>query len=163
MRKRSKYKPRQTLLDPVGWVINGLRPMREHAEATTLKIKNHAAMTDITRGEGGRHTVDILIAAMNMAEALQRVNPDLGADYAPEIRAAQDALLTLSRRGLEKGRFLFTGVELQAMNDGMAVHDAQLDACNIAELEKALDLVTAEIRHKRARVIDIQAQEAATA
>jgi hypothetical protein len=30
---------------------------------------------------------------------------------------------------------------------------SQLDACNIAELEKALDLVAREIRYKKVRVI----------
>jgi hypothetical protein len=39
------------------------------------------------------------------------------------------------------------------MNTGMEVHDAQLDACVIAELEKALDLVAREIRYKKVRVI----------
>lgn len=163
MRKRSKYRPRATLQDPVSWVLNGFKPMREHAEAVTLRIKNHQAMTDLTRGEGTRQTVDIVIAAMNMAEAMQRINPDLGADYAQDIRAAQDALLAMSRRGLERGKFLFTGPELVAMNVGMEIHDAQLDACTVAELEKALDLVQAEIRLKRARVIDTHAMEAAPA
>jgi len=35
----------------------------------------------------------------------------------------------------------------------MDVHDAQLDACTVAELERALNLVEQEIRHKRARFI----------
>lgn len=153
MRKRSSYRPRGVITDPVSWVIGGLQPMRTHERAITLKIKGHQALLDITQGKGTRQQIDIIIAAMNMAEALYRVNPELGEDYAKDIRAAQDAILTMSRRGLEKGSFLFTGPELQAINQGMEVHDAQLDACTIGELDKALQLVTKEIRNKKARVI----------
>lgn len=153
MRKRSKYRPRQVFADPVSWVINGFKPISSHGEAIKLKIKNHQALFDVTQGQADRAQVDILIAAMNMAEALHLVNADLGAQYKEEIRAAQDALFHMARRGVEKGRFLFTGTELQAMNLGMEVHDAQLDACTIGELEKAIDLVYQEIRLRRARPI----------
>jgi hypothetical protein len=54
---------------------------------------------------------------------------------------------------LVKDRFLFTGVEMQAINTGMEVHDAQLDACSIAELETAIKLVFEAIKHRRARAI----------
>lgn len=153
MRKRSKYKPKPVLPDPLNWVLSGFKPMREMNEATTLRIKNHDALLQITQGKGGRAQIDILIAAMNMAEALYRVNPALGLEYADEIKEAQDAIYVMSKRGLAKGSFLFTGLELQAMNTGMDVHDAQLDACNVSELEKALDLVFAEIKNKKARAI----------
>jgi hypothetical protein len=153
MRKRSKYKPRPMLANPVQWVLGGFQPMRENEHITSLRIKNHAALLDMAQGRGSRDSIDILIACMNVAEALYRVNPDLGLQYCVEIRAAQDAIVAMSRRGIEKGKFLFTGPELQAMNTGMEVHDAQLDACVIAELEKALDLVAREIRYKKVRVI----------
>ena len=87
-----------------------------------------------------------------MAEALAIVAA-LGHEYRKEIKAAQDAILTMSRRGLAKNRFLFTGPELTAMNLGMEVHDAQLDACTVGQLEKALDFVARELRAKRARAI----------
>jgi hypothetical protein len=153
MRKRSKYRPRQVFADPVAWVINGFKPMSAHGEAIGLKIKNHQALFDVTHGDGDKQQVDVLIAAMNMAEALYMVNDDLGKQYAAEIKAAQDAIYTMAKRGLTKGRFVFTGPEMQAMNTGMEVHDAQLDACTIGELEKAIDLVYQEIKHRRARSI----------
>lgn len=140
-------------MDPVRWVLGGFQPMRTHEQAVTLKIKNHQSLLDVTQGKGTRQQIDILIAAMNMAEALHRVSPALGADYASDIKAAQDAIFNMSRRGLEKGSFLFTGPELQAMNQGMEIHDAQLDACNVAELDKALQLVHKEITNKKARAI----------
>lgn len=77
MRKRSKYKPRHQLANPVQWVLSGFQPMRENEHAIGLKIKNHQAMFDMTAGDANRDTVDLLIAAMNMAEldaALQIVS-----------------------------------------------------------------------------------------
>ena len=153
MRKRSKYRPRQIFSDPVAWVINGFKPMSESGEAVSLKIKNHLALSDITQGQGDKNKVDVLIAAMNMAEALHIVNPQLGKEYAPEIKAAQDAIYMMAKRGVAKGRFVFTGPEMQAMNTGMEVHDAQLDACTIGELEQAIKYVYEAIKHRRARAI----------
>jgi hypothetical protein len=153
MRKRSSYKPRQVFADPVAWVINGMKPISSTGEAIGLKIKNHQALFDITQGEGDRKEIDVLIAAMNVAEALYLVNSELGKDYAEEIKAAQDAIYSMAKRGLVKDRFLFTGPEMQAINTGMEVHDAQLDACSIAELETAIKLVYEAIKHKRARAI----------
>lgn len=153
MRKRSKYKPRQVFSDPVAWVINGFKPMSESGEAVSLKIKNHSALSDITLGQGDKNKVDVLIAAMNMAEALHIVSPALGKEYAPEIKAAQDAIYNMAKRGVAKGRFVFTGPEMQAMNTGMEVHDAQLDVCTIGELEAAIKYVYEAIKHRRARAI----------
>lgn len=153
MRKRSKYRPRQVFSDPVAWVINGFKPMSESGEAVSLKIKNHSALSDITQGQGDKNKVDVLIAAMNMAEALHIVNPALGKEYAPEIKAAQDAIYMMAKRGVAKGRFVFTGPEMQAMNTGMEVHDAQLDVCTIGELEQAIKYVYEAIKHRRARAI----------
>ena len=75
-------------------------------------------------GDANRDTVDLLIAAMNMAEALLLVNPEkLGGHLAAEIRAAQDALHSMGKRSLSRGVFRFTGPEMQAMNTGMDIHD----------------------------------------
>lgn len=153
MRKRSKYRPRKIFSDPVTWVINGFKPVSEYGEAIGLKIKNHSALSDVTKGQGSRDKVDVLIAAMNMAEALYTVNPDLGKQYAVEIKAAQDAIFHMARRGVEKERFVFTGLEMQAMNTGMEIHDAQLDACTVGELEAAIKYVYETVKHRRARAI----------
>ena len=154
MRKRSSYRPRHVLANPVQWVLGGFQPMRESEHAVGLKIKNHQAMLDMTAGHANRDTVDLLIAAMNMAEGLILVNPDkLGGHLAAEIREAQDAIHSMGKRSLAKGVFRFTGPEMQAMNIGMDIHDQQLDTCNIAELHEAIDLVAKTIRTKKARAI----------
>jgi hypothetical protein len=42
---------------------------------------------------------------------------------------------------------------MTAVNLGMDIHDAQLDACTIGELEKAIAYVHECIRNKRAKAV----------
>lgn len=154
MRKQSKYRPKGVRLDTVHWVLSGMRPMRIHDEATTLRLKNHAAMKDMVEGRATRDTVDILIAAMNMTEALSLVHRELGSDWKQEISAAQEALFTMAQRGVNRDNlFRFTGPELTAVNLAMDIHDAQIDKCTIKELEQAMELVRKTILNRKARVI----------
>lgn len=154
MRKRSKYRPKPVFVDPVAWVVNGFKPMATHESAIDLKIKNHQALKDMSQGIGNKDQFDVLVASMNMAEALAIINPGkLGGDVREEIQQAQNALHSLGKRFLEYKRFVFKAQELDAMNIGMEIHDLQLDICTIQELEKALDLVAKVIRHKQARTI----------
>lgn len=118
-----------------------------------LKLKNHEALDSILKGDGTRDHVDVLIAAMNMGEALIRVRADLGLDWSEEIKAAQDAVYQMGKRGIERNAFRFTGPEMTAVKVFMDLHDAQLDECTVQEMEKALFIVYEEIRLKKARPI----------
>jgi hypothetical protein len=154
MRKKSKYKPKGVRLDAVNWVLAGMKKVGTLPTAGVgLKLKNHEALDSILKGEGTRAHVDVLIHAVNMAEALIRIRDELGADWAQEIKAAQDAIYTMGKRGFEKGRFAFTGPEMTAVKLVMDIHDAQLDDCTVKEMEMALYIVAEEIRLKKARPI----------
>lgn len=154
MRKKSKYKPKGVRLDAVNWVLAGMRKVGTLPTAGVgLKLKNHEALDSIMKGEGTKEHIDVLIHAVNMAEALIRIRDDLGADWATEIKAAQDAIYTMGKRGVEKGRFAFTGPEMTAVRVVMDVHDAQLDDCSVKEMEQALYIVSEEIRLKKCRAI----------
>jgi hypothetical protein len=76
-----------------------------------------------------------------------------GDDWAQEIRAAQDALLEVGRRGVETGKFILRGAELSALNVGMEIHDAQLEVCTVSDMEKAMDYVTQCLINKKARSV----------
>lgn len=151
MRKRSKYRPKGVILDPMSHVIAGMKKVGDISSGTTLMIMNHDALENVRKGVAQRKDLDVLIAAMNMAEALIRMQ--IGDDWRNEIRAAQDALFAVGSRGVETGKFILRGPELTSLNLGMEIHDAQLEACTVAELEKAIDIVHNEIRHHRARPI----------
>ena len=152
MRKRSAYKPKGVRLDVMAWLKQGMAPMASHSEAAMLKLKNHAAMDELVKGRGTRDHCDVVIMALNMTEALSLLR--IGDEYRTDINAGQDAMLQMCRRGLTVGRFVFTGPELVAVNTAMEIHDAQLDACTIAEMERAIKLVEYTVRTKRAHVIE---------
>ena len=154
MRKKSNYKPRGVRLDNMSWVIAGTKKVGSLPTAgVALKLKNHEALDSILMGHGTRDHVDVLIAAMNMSEAMIRIRDELGADWKTEIRAAQDALYTMAKRGVEKDRFAFTGPEMTAVKLVMDLHDVQLDNCTVRDMEQALFIVQEEIRMKKARPI----------
>lgn len=155
MRKRSKYRPKAQLTDPLTWVLAGLRPVLTATEVMdNVRIKNHLAMRCIVEGTATRKDMDVLIEAFNITEALARVDPALGRDWAEEIKAGQDALLAMGKRGISLGdRFVFTGAELNAANTVMELHDAQLERCTVAQMEKAIGEVVKDIKNKKARAI----------
>jgi len=155
MRKRSTYKPRQIRLDTMHYVLSGFSKMADNKAALDLRIKNHSSLKAIIEGRATRDDVDLMIAALNMTEALAKQNNALGGDWQTEIQAAQEALLTMTRRGIRLGdRFIFKAQELTAVNLAMEIHDAQIDQCTVAQLESALDLVQKTIRNGKARAIE---------
>jgi len=153
MRKRSKYKPKGVRVDAVTWVLAGIKPFKEVPTSINIRIKNHAAMDALRRGEATREEMDVLIGAFNMTEAYMKLRPDLGADWVNEIRQGQDALLMVAARGIESGRFVLKAQELVAMNLVMELHDAQLDQTNVREMELAMEIIDKEYKLHRMRSV----------
>jgi hypothetical protein len=152
MRKRSKYRPKGVIRDTMLWVQAGMKRVDAISAGTTLKIRNHDAMNSLRLGTASRREIDAIIDAMNVAEALCKRN--VGGDWLPEIQSAQDHLLVLARRGVENGmRFIVRGEELKALNLGMEIHDAQLEAVTVRELELAMGDVMENLRLKKMRHI----------
>jgi hypothetical protein len=153
MRKRSKYRPKGLLPDPVSWVLAGMKPFTSVSLSADLRIKNHDAMDLLRRGDATIATIDVLIGAFNMCEAYTMLRPELGQDWKEEIKAGLDALHAVGQRGVASGRFILKAEELNAMNLVMEIHDAQLDNTTVNDMEKAMDIVSAEYRAKRMRPI----------
>ena len=151
MRKKSKYRPKGVILDPINHVLSGMKRVGSISAGTDLMIKNHSSLDAVRRGEATRDDIDVLIAALNMTEALALMR--IGEDWKVEIRAAQDALFAVGSRGAETGKFILRGPELKSLNLGMEIHDAQLEVCTVAELERAMDLVHKTIVSNKARPI----------
>lgn len=153
MRKKSKYKPKGIRVDTVNWVLSGIKAFNSVPYSTTLRIRNHAAMDVLRKGDATRADIDVLIGSFNMCEAYMRLRPELGADWADEIKAGLDALHAVGKRGVESGRFILKAQELVAMNLVMEIHDAQLDNTTVNDMEKAMEIVNAEYRARRMRPI----------
>jgi hypothetical protein len=139
MRKRSKYKPKPVQLDNFAYVMSGFVPVASVPKAGTgVNLGNMAALDAIILGHGTGDHAHTLREAFRMAVILPKVNPKLGADWLPELTAAKDAVFAMHARGERSGRFLFTGPEMQAVKEGMAVHTQQLEECTVKEMERAL-------------------------
>ena len=151
MRKRSSYRPKPQLPNPVAWLVNGFKPVSQ-AGIVNVQIKNHNAIDALRKGVADREDIDTIIAALNITEALQRLG--IGDEYGDQVRAAQDALYAVSRRGIDREyRFVLKAQELVAINLGMEIHDAQIEVTSIKHMEDALDIVRDEIKNRKARVI----------
>jgi hypothetical protein len=150
MKKRSKYKPKGVRLDNMAWVQSGLKRVEDVSESSTIKIRNHDAMNTLRLGSATRAEIDIIISALNIAEALAQRG--VGSDWMPELRSAQDHLLALARRGLTT-RFIVRGDELTALNLAMEIHDAQLETVTVKQLETAMNFVNETVRLRKARPI----------
>jgi hypothetical protein len=155
MRKRSKYRPKKNLQDPISWVLSGLKPFNSVGYGNTLRIRNHDAMDKLRRGVATKDDIDILIGAFNMCEGYKRLRDELGSDWSEEIRAGQDALLAVARRGLESQHFILKAEELVAMNLVMEIHDAQLDQTTVRDMELAMDIIDKDHKTKKSRPIKL--------
>ena len=153
MRKRSKYRPKGLLPDPVNWVLAGMKPFTSIALSTDARIRNHDAMDTLRRGDANKATIDVLIGAFNMCMAYTMLRPELGADWKDEIKAGLDALHAVGQRGAQGGRFILKANELVAMNLVMELHDTQLQSTTVRDMELALEIVERERRAKRTRFI----------
>lgn len=152
MRKRSKYRPKPVLQNPLGYVLESLTPVVAHDNyLIDLKIKNHSAMANLTQGVATRDDMDKLINMSNVTEALYRMG--FGTEYKDVLAEGVPALLAVARRGAETNRFVLWAKEMQALNDLMELHDAQMEVITIRDVEKALAIIENERKQKRMTTI----------
>ena len=160
-KKRSKYRPRVTLQNPVEFVLSGFKPVRDLPGIyIDVQLKNRAALEQVRKGNATKEDIDMLIGAFNITEALAIMGK--GHDWLEEIQQGQDALLQLSRRGVANGmRFIMTAKQWEALKLVMDLHEEQLAHATVHDIEKAHDHVLAVLRQGKARAI-VQTQKEAT-
>ena len=140
------------MLNPVGYVLEGLEPVRSHtSHATKLKIMNHLALSNLTQGKAVRHDIDVLINMVNIVEALYRLG--FGQEYAQEVKDGLDSLHAVAVRGKDSNKFILKAGEMNALNVICELHDAQLEVITVKDLDKAIALVEEERRNKRMRSV----------
>ena len=143
-RKRSSYRPRPILRDTMAWVKESLTPISETGDQNvTLRLRNHIAFNAVLTGTATVADLDILIAVSNMATALTRQH---GVDWQEEIRAAADAIEDIQKRYYKWHKVQATPAELNAVALLLEIHDAQLDASRIMDLDKALQIAKQKVR-----------------
>lgn len=148
MRKRSKYKPKHVLLNPVGFVLESISPVASHKSfMLDLKIKNHGALETLTKGKAKHADIDTLIAMVNMTEAFARLG--FGKDYSDVVRDGLQALRDVGKRGAASGSFVLKAHEMNALNTVMELHDAQMDVVTLKDMDAAIALVREEYRLRK--------------
>lgn len=151
---RKAYRPRLVMTNAVEYVVEGTRLVAQNSADVLLNIrlKNHSAMTALLRGAAQKCDMDILIAMHNVVEGLCRLGH--GKDYTDCLIRGKCALIELCQRGARSGRFVCRAPEIQALNDLMELHDAQMDVVTVSDLEKAIAIAKHEIRtHKAQNVV----------
>lgn len=154
MRKRSKYRPKPVLQNPLAYVLESITPVRQYnSYLLDLKIKNHGAMTSLMKGVATKDDMNILLAMNNIVEALWRMG--FGKQYTEVMRAGYQALLDSSRRFAKDNRVTLYAHEIAALNDHMELHDEQMEVITIKDIERALVLIRKEVAAGKAeRIIE---------
>ena len=148
MRKRSRYRPKHVLLNPMGLVMESISPVASHKSLMLdLKIKNHGAMTLLTTGKAKHADIDTLIQMVNVTEAFARLG--FGKDYSDVVRDGLQALRDVGKRGAVSGSFVLKAHEMNALNTVMELHDAQLEVVTLKDMDAAIALVREEYRLKK--------------
>jgi hypothetical protein len=149
MRKRSKYRPKPVLANPVGYVIESFTPVTFYESyLIDLKIKNSGAMVALLRGNATHDDLSLLVAMSNVTEALYQLG--FGEDYKDVAIDGREAILQIAHRAVKHQKFTPTGPEIQSLNRLMELHDAQMDVITIKDMERALQFIDTKMRQKQA-------------
>jgi hypothetical protein len=152
MRKRSKYRPRAVLTNPVAYVVESMTPVTQHDNyLLDLKIKNHGAMTALTQGQATIPDMDTLIAMSNIVDALWTLG--FGKEFKDVVVAGQAALISVGQRGAPTCRFILRANEMAALNNLMDLHDAQMEVVTVKDIERAIDVVNKTVAAGRVQRI----------
>lgn len=141
---RKKYRPKPVLKDTITYVLSGIKPLSEDT-LTWLKTSLHWAMQTITKGEGSPDDWQNVADSLNMGLVL--CERGYGNEYIEHMLAARQAMRALRERTKQKGRMAFTGPELAAVNEAIAIHEAQLDCpdLTVVDVERAVKEVRRRI------------------
>lgn len=145
-------KPRNKRYVPKGTTNNVLAVFggmgtAHHAHLRANQLKTHAAMTRLAQGQGTRDDWKRIAGVLNISYVL--CEQGIGPEFAPALRAGQDALLEVGKRSVRNaGRFVFTGAELQTVNEALDIHDAQLENSRAIDIDRAADEVMRRERHR---------------
>lgn len=142
---RKRYRPKPVLKDTMSYVLSGLKRLPENI-VTKLKIEAHWGMSTMTKGEGTRDDWERVATVLNIGVALSEAG--YGPEYLGALQKAQTAMMNMRVRLRQTGRMVFTGPEINAINEALSIHEAQLDSpdLNVLAVERAVAQVQRQLR-----------------
>lgn len=145
MKKRTKkYKPREVVLNPLNYFLGGLKKVDDE-HLTELNVKNHLALVNMLQGNGTREDWDKLCGMVNMALVLTEQHFDR--QYLDMLYKARDAIKEIGRRMIKIHSFVLKGEEKTAIENALEVHEAQLTALRVIDIERATDEVYRRVKY----------------
>jgi len=133
------------LVNPLSYVLESMKPVAYHDQyLIDLKIKNNQAMVALLQGKATHDDMDMLIAMSNVTEALCQLG--FGDEHKLVTVDGREAIIRIAHRSAKIKRFTPTGLEIQALNLLMELHDAQMDVITIKDMERALEYINKKVR-----------------
>lgn len=119
----------------------------DRAQVVDLGSLNWQAFDATAKGHGGKAHANTLLNAANICNLL--VGQGLGAEFERTAEEGAKAIGAMCQRGLDTGRYLFTGPELQAARALVEFLDLQLesDDCTDELMVRVLDLANEAVRN----------------
>jgi hypothetical protein len=154
VKKRTKrYRPKPVMHDNMAFVMSGMARFTSlKTEALSIMLQHRIALEALRTGRATRADIDKLISIVNIAEAL--AEHGRGAEYLPDIHAAQAQLKALAARGAARGmRFTMNAEQWAALKHILDIHEAQLEAATVYDIEQSYDLVMKRLRHQQVDLI----------
>ena len=127
------------------------------AEKDSISLAMHSAMHHMVRGEGTRELWEIITGSLNLAIIMDE--QVYQKSHYEALDAAMQAHCNCGNRYKGGNNFGYTGKELQAVNDAIVIHEAQLDQLTFKELQNALNETTNRLRNRRHKYSVFQKQE----
>ncbi len=152
MRKRSKYRPRPVLRNPIEYVKEGL-VVTPDEDLNKLRMMELAALEAFRMGQATLAEWHRIKAMMNVAETMARSG--IGEEVLSVCMQAQDHLIDAARRFERIGRMGASGPALQCWRDLYEYHDLQRISVPRAEYEKFIQKTHDRERSKAPEVIDL--------
>jgi len=152
-KRNKKYRPKPVMHDNMAFVMSGMARFTSlKDEALSIMLKHRLALEALRTGRAAKRDIDNLIGIVNIAEAL--AEHDRGAEYLPDIRAAQSHLKDLAARGAQRSmRFIMNAEQWLALKHVLDIHEAQLEAATVYDIERSYDLVMKRFRHGQVDLI----------
>lgn len=149
---RKKYRPKPLIQDPIAWALSGVKTMAADKGAMLAKqVRNSDALSALCQGRATKADMNVLIHMHNAVEALWQAG--FGTEYSEILIRGKCALLEIGERGEKIGHYAIKVDERQALNDLVALYDAQMEVATLRDVARADAKALFEIMSKKAVVI----------
>lgn len=121
------------------------RPLHEK-QTRDLGIAYHVSFDLMRSGRGTEETWSALACSMNIAIVM--AEQGIGSEHLAPLVRALDGIKRAKERGRLTGRWALDGDAITAIENALAIHDAQLEAATTGEVRAALAEVERRIGKK---------------